>query len=110
MTPEEATAAVSVAERVSRELDEDYVGLWVVFRHLRDSLMAQPAGADFRCLVQVVLTGLATAGARLGDLDANTGVFLPWPSLGATERAIADCAALGRDPNIGEVAWLARDL
>jgi hypothetical protein len=30
MTRDEVTAAVTVSEKVSRELDDDYVGLWVV--------------------------------------------------------------------------------
>ncbi|MDA8439916.1 MAG: hypothetical protein M0Z51_13790 [Propionibacterium sp.] len=107
MTGHELVIAAQVAEKLSRELDEDYVGLWKVAWHIR---RAWPDGSDdqMRSLAASILTVLLTTGVRLGDLDADTGQFCPWPGSNSVEAAIEAWARLGRDPNIGEVAWLAR--
>ncbi|MFT4030054.1 MAG: hypothetical protein QM675_09270 [Protaetiibacter sp.] len=107
MTPAEVTAAVTVGERVSRELDEDYVGLWVIPWHLHRELPNASADA-VREIAESILRVLVAADVALGDLDGETGVFLPWGVPDPVGVAIAAWALLGREPNIGEVAWLAR--
>ena len=99
--------AVHVAEKLSRELNEDYVGLWKVAWHIRRAWPGV-SGDEVRSVANWILTDLLTAGARLGSLDANTGEFCPWPVANSVEAAIHAWGKLGRDPNIGEVAWLAR--
>jgi hypothetical protein len=107
MTGDERATAVQVAEKLSRELDEDYVGLWKVPWHIR---RAWPNASDdqVRSLAGSILTALLSSDVRLGDLNADTGEFWPWPGENSVEAAIEAWARLGRDPNIGEVAWLAR--
>jgi hypothetical protein len=107
MTRDEVTAAVAVSEKVSRELDDDYVGLWVLPWHLRRAL---PNASDttVRELAESILRALVGEDVVLGDLDGDTGEFLPWDVADPVAIAVAEWALLGRDPNIGEVAWLAR--
>ena len=107
MTNDEVAIAVTVAEKVSRELDEDYVGLWVLPWHIR---RAWPEASDdkVRTLVRSILSALASSDVVLGDLDGDTGEFLPWSVGNPIEAAVEMWVQLGRDPNIGEVAWLAR--
>ncbi|MTD56096.1 hypothetical protein [Amycolatopsis pithecellobii] len=107
MTPNEASAAVAVAEVISRELDEDYVGLWTLAWHLRRRL-GSVSDVRIRELAEVILRGLAPSGVTVGDLSGETGIFDEWPEPAGIERAISQWARLGRDPNIGEIAWLVR--
>lgn len=108
MTPTEAAAAVAVSDLISRELDEDYVGLWVLAGHIRAKV---GQGDDDRVylVAKVVLEGLAESAVRVGTLDEASGVFSPWPVRDGIERVLREWASMGRDPNIGEVAWLARE-
>lgn len=108
MTPAEAAVAVAVGDSVSRELDEDYVGLWVIPRRIRRELDGA-SGDLVRELTRVVLLGLSRSAMRVGTLDEYTGVFTPWPVREGIERALREWSDLGRDPNIGEIAWLARE-
>jgi hypothetical protein len=107
MTRDERTIAVQVAEKLSRELDEDYVGLWKVPWHIR---RAWPNASDdqVRSLAASILTALLTGDVRLGELDADTGEFWPWSAENSVDAVVEAWVHLGRDPNIGEVAWLAR--
>lgn len=100
------TAAASVALLVRRELDEDYVGLWKLPWHIRRAL---PTASDVQVqrVAASVMESLTGADVVLGDLDEESGVFLPWPTTAATARAMKLWRDLGRDPNMGEVAWLA---
>ena len=103
---DEMTVAASVALLIRRELDEDYVGLWKLPWHIRRAL---PDASDTQVqhIASSVLESLTRADVVLGDLDERSGVFLPWPTTGAAEKAITAWRTLGRDPNIGEGAWLA---
>ena len=107
MNKHDVTAAIVVAGKLRSELEDDYVGLWKVPWHLRRDL---PGASDTLVaeLAEAILDGLLGLGAVLGDLDGASGTFVPWPSAGALSAAMAAWRALGRDPNIGEVAWLAR--
>lgn len=100
--------AVAVGDVISRELDEDYVGLWVVAWHIRRRL--GPVDDDqVRRVARAVLEGLMESAVRVGTLDEATGTFSAWSTQDGVERAIREWSAMGRDPNIGEVAWLARE-
>ena len=101
------TVAASVAILVHRELDDDYVGLWTLPWHIRRAL---PEAGDVRVrqIAAAVLEALVAAGAAIGGLDETTGTFDPWETQGAIEAVMSAWRALGRDPNIGEVAWIAR--
>ncbi len=108
MTGDEVAAAVAVAEAVSRELDEDYVGLWKLVWHLRRRMEDVPDDT-VRSLAAAILQGLSGSAVRVGSLSEESGIFTQWPAADGIDRAMQDWAALGRDPNIGEIAWLARE-
>jgi hypothetical protein len=108
MTGDEVAAAVAVAEKVSRELDEDYVGLWKLAWHLRRRI-ADLSDEAVRGLAASILEGLRESAVRVGSLSEESGIFTPWPADDGIDRAMQAWAALGRDPNIGEIAWLARE-
>lgn len=103
---DEMAAAATVSLLVRRELDDDYVGLWVLPWHIR---RIDPNAPDERVqeIARAALEALVEQDAALGDLDEATGVFNPWPPGGAVDAAMSAWRALHRDPNIGEVAWLA---
>ena len=107
MNREEVVVAIVVADTVRTELNDDYVGLWIVPWHVRRALPSATEGI-VRDLSEMILTGLLGVGAVLGDLDGESGLFIPWPASGAIEAAMDAWRALGRDPNIGDVGWLAR--
>ena len=102
---DDMTVAASVAMLVQRELDDDYVGLWALPWHIRRAL---PEASDSQVceIAAAVLEALVAAGATIGSLDETTGTFDPWETGGAVESVISAWRSLGRDPNIGEVAWI----
>lgn len=108
MTGEEVAASVAVAEAISRELDEDFVGLWKLGWHLRRQIPGLP-DEKVRSLAGAILQGLRGSAVRVGSLSEESGIFTPWPAEVAIDRAMQAWAALGRDPNIGEIAWLVRE-
>lgn len=108
MTPAEVAVAVAVGDLISRELDEDFVGLWVIPWHIRRRLTLAD-DAMVQELARAVLLGLEESAARIGSLDEDSGVFTPWPVGEGVTRALSQWSDLGRDPNIGEIAWLARE-
>lgn len=107
MNRDEVIVAIVVADRIRSELDDDYVGVWKVPWHLRRAL---PHATDdaVRDLAEAILGGLISVGAVLGDLDGESGTFIPWPPSGALDAAMTAWRVLGREPNIGDIAWLAR--
>jgi len=106
MTVEEAIA-VAVAEKMSRELDDDYVELWSLPWYVRQDW---PTASDekVRYLCGSILRALTSTDVVLGDLDFNTGKFSPWKIDDPVDRAMAMWLQLGRDPTMGEIAWLSR--
>ncbi len=100
------TVAASVAILVYRELEDDYVGLWKVPWHIR---RAVPAASDdeTREISAAVLEALIAQDATIGILDETTGSFDPWDREAAVDIAMSAWRNLGRDPNIGEIGWLA---
>ena len=105
-TVHDIAAAVSTAEMVSRELDEDAVGLWKIAWHLRRALPSATA-THVQELAEGVLRGLRATSVLVGDLD-DFGAFQEWDPDRSIDEVMARWRQLGRDPNIGEVAWLVR--
>ncbi|WP_203337077.1 hypothetical protein [Nocardioides limicola] len=96
-----------MAMLIHRELEDDYVGLWKLPWHIRRAL---PDASDdqVRTVAAAVLEALVAGDTALGTLNEYTGSFEPWVAGEAVESAMSAWRALGRVPNIGEVAWLAR--
>lgn len=106
VTVREIAAAVAAGDALSRELDDDAVGVWKVAWHLRRALPSVP-DAQLQELAEGVLRGLGESAVAVGELD-DLGVFHEWERDRGIDQAMARWRELGRDPNIGEVAWLAR--
>jgi hypothetical protein len=106
VTAQEIAAAVTTGELVSRELDDDAVGVWKIAWHLRHALPSATA-IDIHELAEGVLRGLQPSGVSVGEID-DLGVFQEWERLSGVSEVMARWRKLGRDPNIGEVAWLVR--
>ncbi|MCM3657271.1 hypothetical protein M3147_08410 [Agromyces mediolanus] len=86
------------------ELKDDYVELWALPWRIR---RAFPGVSDERVreLGAVILKALLT-DAVMGNLDGNTGRFHPW-SVDGFEVAMSAWRALDRDPNMGDIGWIA---
>jgi hypothetical protein len=87
-----------------REAAEDFVGLWEVFQSL--SMVEDPRQRQ-EAVLTVVAELLTPGDLVLGDFQGND--FVPW--LGNVEAQISrvrtELRQLGRDPDIGEIAWIA---
>lgn len=82
------------------------MGLWKIPWHIRRAL--PDAGDDeVREIAAAVLEALLNRDVAVGNLNETTGTFIPWAVANALERVMSAWRDLGRDPNIGEVAWLA---
>ena len=103
--PDPAVAAV--AEMISRELDEDFVGLWKIAWHLRH-VFADASWQEIRDSATEILWRLRESGMVLGHLSEETGEFVPWVPAPGIDEVVREWSVLARDPNLGEVAWLVR--
>ena len=95
-----------VIAEIGDELREDDVGLWVVVRALRDR-SSDFEGTDVRLLAALVCRALQSQCVSLGQFTVG-GDFDEWPVESAVDRMLIEWWDLGRDPDIGEVAWLRR--
>ncbi|MEZ5125002.1 MAG: hypothetical protein R2826_01955 [Thermoleophilia bacterium] len=106
MSDSTVTIAVKVALAVSRELADDYVEMWELPVHIRHA-WPRATNEEVCDLALSILSGLIASGVVLGDLDGDSGKFLPWSEEDPVGRAGSEWRRLGRDPNIGEIGWLA---
>ena len=96
-----------IVEDLSDELDEDNVGFWVLPWLIRQHV---PNGdpRTVRGIARLVLDVLLDDETFLGDLDERSGQFSAWREGEPAMTAMTRWEDLGRDPTIGEIAWLAR--
>lgn len=101
MTPEE------VVESLVEECQEDYVGLWRIVNAVRFDLGSADAAQTRAMTLRLVRSLLQERGMQVGWPAPDGRRFLPWDltSEHAIHRIENEWAALGRDPNIGELAW-----
>jgi len=94
-----------VRETIARELDEDYVEVWKIAWHLRRLL---PTASDIEVEeeARLIISGLCASGVLVGDLTDEG--FVAWDRHDSVDEVIRRWHQLGRDPTIGEVAWLMR--
>jgi hypothetical protein len=90
-----------IASQVRREAAEDYVGLWQISRLLRSAVVSSDS-----TLTDLLHQLLTDGSMDIGQFEGKT--FHPWA--GTTDSKIArvssELTKLGRDPDIGEIAWL----
>lgn len=96
-----------VLENLLEECHEDHVGLWRIINAVRWDLGSENS-ADIQALtLRLVRRLLEERGMQVGHPTADGRDFVSWdldPDQ-ALNRIRNEWAALGRDPNIGEVAW-----
>jgi hypothetical protein len=95
-----------VIHDILNESQEDYVGLWSLVWNVRHEF-ADANPQNIRELVLGTLQLLLSEyGLAIGDFKQDK--FLPWgctPSE-AINRVDTEWRKLGRDPDIGEIAWI----
>ena len=101
MTPEK------VLDSLAEECQEDHVGLWRIVNAVRFDLgSADPAQTRVIAL-RLVRSLLQERGMQVGQPAPDGRHFVAWdlsPDQ-AVRRIEKEWAALGRDPDIGELAW-----
>lgn len=95
-----------VVDQIEVETQEDDVGVWVVARVLRTA-WPEVDSVEMRLLAARVLRAVLQRGVSLGQFSPD-GDFEVWPADGSVDRVLIDWSDLGRDPDIGEIAWLRR--
>ena len=94
----------TVIQSVLAESNEDFVGLWLLVRRMREEFLDRSHIRDLVLSALEVL--LSEYGLLIGDFKQDE--FLPWrctPSE-AVNRVDTEWQSLGRDPDVGEIAWL----
>lgn len=91
-----------VIDRILTECDDDYVGLWSIYRQVKEAGFADPKSDTLSLIRFLLFTGAVDAGVP----DANGG-FKAWRlTPEETLRRIAkEWSGLGREPDIGDIVW-----
>jgi hypothetical protein len=99
--------ADDVLESLVEECHEDHVGLWRVVNAVRFDLGSTNPPETRELTLRLVRRLLQERGMQVGHPAPDGRHFVSWgvsPDQ-AVSRIEHEWAALGRDPNIGEVAW-----
>lgn len=98
--------ATDVLEGLVEECRVDHVGLWEVLNAARYDLGASTPPEIQATTLQLV-RGLLDRGMHVGYPAPDGKGFSPWNVSAeiAMRRIEQEWSALGREPNIGEVAW-----
>ena len=108
MTSQE-TAEQELRRRILTELETDDLGLWSVVLKARQILRAGPG--EVQSIVLSVLAQLMDSQEVAIGFPTEDGTgFVAWrmSPQAAIRRIELEWSDLGRDPDIGEIAWLAR--
>ena len=92
------------------EGQSDVVGLWTVLWQVRaelPSLTVQEAKAATLEVIRDALDRVEVVVGEFREQDFETTSFICWqtPVPDAIRRIDSEWVALGRDPNLGEIAW-----
>jgi hypothetical protein len=101
MTPDD------VLESLAEECQADHVGLWEIVDAVRFDLGSTNAFEIQTSTLRLIRSLLSERGMQVGHPAADGRHFVPWdlsPDQ-AVSRIEKEWSALGREPNIGEVAW-----
>lgn len=86
---------------------EDYLGLWVIVRNVRRLYPEITAQQLREVTFRIISRLLSEEDVRIGQFSGS--VFECWPAdtEAATSRINVEWDQLGRDPNLGDIAWFA---
>ena len=92
------------------EGQSDVVGLWTVLWQVRaelPSLTVQEAKAATLAVIRDALDRVEVVVGEFREQDFEATSFICWqtPVPDAIRRIDSEWVALGRDPNLGEIAW-----
>jgi hypothetical protein len=101
MTPDD------VLESLVEECHEDHVGLWEVVNAVQFDLGSTDPSETRALTLGLVQRLLQERGMQVGHPTPDGRHFVPWdlPPDQAVSRIEREWSALGREPDIGEVAW-----
>jgi hypothetical protein len=101
MTPED------VLESLVQECQEDHVGLWRIANAVRCDLGSRNASETQAMTLRLVRSLLHERGMQVGHPAPDGRHFVAWnlPPEQAVSRIENEWSTLGREPDIGEVAW-----
>ena len=101
MTPED------VLDSLAEECHEDHVGLWRIVSAVRFDLGSSNPTEIRAMTLRLVRSLLHERGMQVGHPAPDGRHFVAWdlPADQAVSRIEREWSALGREPNIGEVAW-----
>jgi hypothetical protein len=101
MTPDD------VLESLAEECREDHVGLWEIVNAVRFDLGATDPSETRALTLRLVQRLLRERGMQVGHPTPDGRHFVSWglPPDQAVSRIEQEWSALGREPDIGEVAW-----
>lgn len=96
-----------VLETLAEECQADHVGLWEIVDAVRCDLGSTDASQTRALTFCLVRSLLCERGMQVGHPAADGRGFVSWhlPPDQALSRIDKAWSALGREPNIGEVAW-----
>jgi hypothetical protein len=96
-----------VLDSLVEECQEDHVGLWRIINAVRFDLGSADPAQTRALALRLVRSLLHERGIQVGWPAPDGRHFLPWDLTPdqAIHRIENEWAALGRDPNIGELAW-----
>jgi hypothetical protein len=101
MTPED------VLENLSEECRTDHVGLWEIVDAVRSDLGSTNTSEIRALTLDLGRRLLFERGMQVGHPAPDGRHFVPWdlPPDQAVSRIEQEWSALGREPNIGDLAW-----
>jgi hypothetical protein len=101
MSPED------VLESLAEECHVDHVGLWEIVDAVRFDLGSADASETRALTIRLVRSLLVERGMEVGRPAPDGRQFVSWglPPDEAVRRIEKEWSALGREPNIGELAW-----
>ena len=92
------------------EAQSDVVGLWAILWQVKNEIPSLSSEEAKSATLEVVRDALSSEEIVVGGFgggDTETVSFIPWQmSLAdALERIEREWGALGREPNLGDIAW-----
>jgi hypothetical protein len=99
--------AQNVLENLAEECQTDHIGLWEIVDAVRNDLGSTNPADIRQQTLRLVRDLLCMRGMQVGHPAPDGRRFIAWALSPdeAVRRIEAEWLALGREPNIGEVAW-----
>ncbi|MBS0208236.1 MAG: hypothetical protein JSS27_04705 [Planctomycetes bacterium] len=91
-----------VLDRIWQECEDDYVGLWSIYRQAKEAGLDDPKLWTLAIVSFLLHANIVQAGA-----PDDQGGFIPWKSSpdDAWRRIASEWQNLQREPDIGDIVW-----